>query len=127
MDPNGSQWIPLDPTGSRDPLFPPWINVSKTAAQIFFSQVTIPRINITMDGQKIKVVKSFKCLDFTWTSKLSLKPTIDKCVENVQKSFIKLKWLRAGNTLITAVLRTSFFAYSFPHFAWLFPKHTKKH
>ena len=97
------------------------INVSKTVAQIFFSQVTIPRINITMDGQKIKVVKSFKYLGFTWTSKLSLKPTIDKCVENVQKFFMKLKWLRAGNTLTTAVLRTCFFAYSFPHFAWLFP------
>ena len=67
------------------------INVSKTVAQIFFSQVTIPRIHITMDGQTIKVVKSFKCLGFTWTSKLSLKPTIDKCVENIQKSFIKLK------------------------------------
>ena len=67
------------------------INVSKTVAQIFFSQDTIPRINITMDGQKIKVVKSFKYLGFTWTSKLSLKPTIDKCVENIQKSFIKLE------------------------------------
>ena len=96
------------------------INVSKTVAQIFFSQATIPRINITMDGQKIKVVKSFKYLGFTWTSKLSLKPTIDKCVENIQKSFIKLKWLRADNTLTTAVLRTCFFAKSFPHFAWLF-------
>ena len=39
------------------------INVSKTVAQIFFWQVTIPRINIIMDGQKIKVVKSFKYLD----------------------------------------------------------------
>ena len=96
------------------------INVSKTVAQIFFSQVTIPRINVTMDGQQIKLAKSFKYLAFTWTSKLSLKPTIDKCVENIQKSFIKLKWLRARNTLTTAVLRTCFFAYSFPHFAWLF-------
>ena len=74
-----------------------------------------------MDGQKIRVVKSFKYLAFTWTSKLSLKPTIDKCVENIQKSFIKLKWFRAGNTLTTAVMRTCFFAYSFSHFAWLFP------
>ena len=70
-----------------------------------------------MDGHTIEVVKSFKYLGFTWTSKLSLKPTIDKCVENIQKSFIKLNWLRAG----TAVLRTCFFAYSFPHFAWLLP------
>ena len=50
-----------------------------------------------------------------------MKPTIDKCVENVQKSFIKLNWLRAGGVLSKAVLRTYFFAYSFPHFAWLFP------
>ncbi|CAF1078909.1 unnamed protein product [Rotaria magnacalcarata] len=44
------------------------INVSKTVTQIFFSQVTIPQINITMDGQKIESVKSFKYLGFTWTS-----------------------------------------------------------
>ena len=99
------------------------INISKTEAQIFFSQVTIP----TMDGQKIKIVKSFKYLPFIWTSKLSLKPTIDKCVENIQKSFIKLKWLKAGNTPTTPVFTTSFFAYSFPHFAWLFPLLPKTH
>ena len=93
------------------------INVSKTVAQVFFSQVRIPQINIKMDRHKIEVVNSFKYLGFTWTSKLSLKPTIDKSVDNIQKSFIKLKWLRAGGTLITAVLRTCFFAYSFPHFA----------
>ena len=96
-------------------------NVSKTVAQVFFSQVKIPQINITMDGHKIEVVNSFKYLGFTWTSKLSRKSAIDKCVDNIQKPFIKLKWLRAGGTLTTAVLRTCFFTYSFPHFAWLFP------
>ena len=97
------------------------INVSKTVAQVSFSQVRIPQINITMDGHKIEVVNSFKYLGFTWTSKLSLKLTIDKCVDDIQKSFIKLTWLRAGGILTTAVLRTCFFIYSFPHFAWLFP------
>ena len=97
------------------------INISKIVAQVFFSQVRIPQINITMDEHTIEVVKSFKYLGFTWTSKLSLKPTIDKCVENIQKSFIKLNWLRAGGVLSKAVLRTCFFAYSFPDFAWLFP------
>ena len=63
----------------------------------------------------------------TWTSRPSMKPTIDKCVENIQKTFIKLKWLRAGNTITTTVLRTCFFVYSFPHFAWLFPLLPKTH
>src|SRR5690242_10949988 len=27
MDPNRSQWIPMDPNGSRDPLFPPCCNL----------------------------------------------------------------------------------------------------
>ncbi|CAF2105169.1 unnamed protein product [Rotaria magnacalcarata] len=41
------------------------ININKTVAQIFFFQVTIPQIHITMDGHTIEVVKSFKYLGFT--------------------------------------------------------------
>ena len=41
------------------------INVSKTVAPVFFSQVRIPQINITMDRHKIEVLNSFKYLGFT--------------------------------------------------------------
>ncbi len=97
------------------------INVSKTVAQLFYTQVRKPIVNITMAGQKIELVSEFKYLGFTWTSKLSLKPTIDKCMSNIQRSLGKLKWLRGGRTVSTEVLRQCFFAYTFPHFAWLFP------
>ena len=55
------------------------------------------------------------------SSKLSLKPTVDRCLQNVQSSLSKLKWLRSGKILAEDVLRTCFFAYTFPHFAWIFP------
>jgi hypothetical protein len=97
------------------------INVSKTVAQLFYSQVKMPEVNITMNGQRIELVKEFKYLGFTWTSKLSLKPTVEKSLENIQRSFAKLRWLRGGKTVSKTVLRQCFFAYSFPHFAWLFP------
>ena len=97
------------------------INVGKTVAQIFYSQVKQPTVEIYMLGQKLEVVNSFKYLGFTWTSKLSLKPTVNRCLENIQKSLGKLKWLRSGKTVSKSVLRKCFFAYTFPHFAWIFP------
>ena len=52
--------------------------------------------------------------------KLSLKPTVDKCIGNIQRSLGKLKWLKSGREVSSEVLRQCFFAYTFPHFAWLF-------
>ena len=72
-----------------------------------------------MDGQKLDLVNEFKYLGFTWTHKLSLKPTIDKTLENIQRTFTKLKWMKSGRTLSKDTLRRCFFAYSFPHFAWI--------
>jgi hypothetical protein len=46
---------------------------------------------------------------------------VDKCLENIQKSFIKLKWLNRNGDISKQVSRTCFFAYSFPFFTWLFP------
>ncbi|CAF4157481.1 unnamed protein product, partial [Rotaria magnacalcarata] len=63
------------------------VNVSKTVAQIFHSQVQNPIINVFMDGKKLEVVKEFKYLGFAWTNKMSLKPTIDKTLENIQRTF----------------------------------------
>ncbi|CAF4917061.1 unnamed protein product [Rotaria socialis] len=96
------------------------VNVSKTVAQIFHSQVQNP-INVFMDGKKLEVVKEFKYLGFAWTNKMSLKPTIDKTLENIQRTFSKLRWMKGDKTVSTDVLRRCFFAYSFPYFAWMFP------
>ena len=74
-----------------------------------------------MENHKVEVVKEFKYLGFVWTSKMSLKPTIDKALENIQRTYIKLKWMKGGRTLSKEVLRKCFFAYSFPYFSWIFP------
>jgi hypothetical protein len=97
------------------------INVSKTVAQIFHTQVERPALSITMNAEKIEIVKEFKYLGFTWTDKLSLRPTVERCIGNIQRSLGKLKWLKSGRSMSTKALRQCFFAYTFPHFAWLFP------
>ena len=97
------------------------INISKTVVQLFHSQVNKPSINVTMNNKQIEVVDEFKYLGFTWTDKLSLRPTIEKCIGNIQRSLVKLKWLKSGRNMSTTALRQCFFAYTFPHFAWIFP------
>ncbi len=97
------------------------VNVGKTVAQLFYSQIRKPTIDIHMLGHRISFVDAFKYLGFTWTSKLSLKPTINRCLANIDRSLGKLKWLRSGRTLSKEVLRKCFFAYIFPHFSWIFP------
>ena len=98
------------------------INLSKTVVQVFHSQVEYPVVNrMYMEGQRLELVNEFKYLGFTWTSKMSLKPTINKTLENIQRTFGKLRWMKGGKTLSKEVLRTCFFAYSFPYFAWIFP------
>ena len=97
------------------------INVQKTVAQLFYKQIKRPEIKIHMEGHQLEMVNTFKYLGFTWTSKMSLKPTIDLCLEKVEKALAKLKWLNKGRTISVHVLRKCFFAYVFPHFAWIFP------
>ena len=97
------------------------INVQKTVGQIFYSQVECPKMKIQMRGQELEIVNKFKYLGFTWTSKMSLKPTIDHCLEKVEKALSKLKWLRKGRKISIPVLRQCLFAYIFPHLAWIFP------
>ena len=97
------------------------INISKTVVQIFHSQVQNPLVDVYMQGQRLELVKEFKYLGFTWTNKMSLKPTIDRILENIQKTFTKLRWMKGGKRLSKDVLRRCFFAYSFPFFAWIFP------
>jgi hypothetical protein len=92
------------------------INISKTVLQIFHAQVKQPEVEIKMNNSKLETVRSFKYLGFTWTDKMSLKPTVDKCLDNVNRSYSKLKWLQRNKNISTQVLRTCFFAYSFPFF-----------
>ena len=97
------------------------VNLSKTVVQVFHSQVKHIIVDVYMEGRRLNLVKEFKYLGFTWTNKMSSKPTIDRTLENIQRTFSKLKWMKGGRTLSTDVLRKCFFAYSFPYFAWLFP------
>lgn len=97
------------------------INIDKTVAQLFYTQIKKPEVTVKMNGQKLGCVNQFKYLGFTWSSKLSLKPTVDRAISNIQKSLGKLKWLKTSRCISTKALRQCFFAYTFPHFAWLFP------
>ncbi len=47
-----------------------------------------------MNTEKIVLINEFKSLGFTWINKLSLKPTLDRCIGNIQESLGKLGWLR---------------------------------
>ena len=74
-----------------------------------------------MQEKKLEIVNTFKYLGFTWSSKMSLKPTVDHCLEKTEKALAKLKWLKKGRKVSVQVLRQCFFAYVFPHLAWIFP------
>ena len=67
------------------------INISRIVVQIFHSQAQNPIVDVYMRGQRLELVKKFKYLGFTWTNKMSLKPTIDRILENIQKTFTKLR------------------------------------
>ena len=97
------------------------INVQKTVGQLFYTQIEQPKIEVRMEEQVLEIANSFKYLGFTWTNKLSLKPTIDLCLEKVKKAIVKLNWLNKGRIMSTSVLRQCLFAYVFPHLAWIFP------
>ncbi len=79
------------------------------------------RVNIEMNEKKIELVNECKYLGFTWTNKLSLKSTIDRCIGNIQRSLGELRWLRTRWYISTKAFRQCFFAYIFPQFGWLFP------
>ncbi|CAF3327633.1 unnamed protein product, partial [Rotaria socialis] len=72
------------------------VNFSKTVVQVFHSQVQSSVVDIYMEGKKLEVVKEFKYLGLAWTNKMSLKPTIDKTLENIQGTFSKLRWMKRG-------------------------------
>ena len=97
------------------------VNVTKTVVQVFHSQVKKPQIDIKMNNCPLESVKLFKYLGFTWSDKMSLRPTVDKCLLNIQNSYSKLKWINRSNHISKQTLRTCFFAYSFPFFTWIFP------
>ncbi|CAM4967814.1 unnamed protein product [Rotaria socialis] len=60
-----------------------------------------------MDGKQLDCVRSFKYLGFEWTDKLSLAPTVDRCIEKIKSSYIKLKWLKRNKHITTKCLSSS--------------------
>ena len=74
-----------------------------------------------MQKHKVEFVEIFKYLGFTWTSKLSLRPTVDQSLEKTEKALAKLKWLNKDGKVSVQALRQCLFAYVFPHLACLFP------
>jgi hypothetical protein len=58
-----------------------------------------------MNGVKIELVREFKYIGFTWTDKLSLKPTVNKCIENIRRSLEKIRWLESGRNMFSKVFR----------------------
>ena len=97
------------------------INISKTVAQVFYTQIKKPVVKVEMNGQQIEIVKEFKYLGFTWTSKLSLKPTINRCLANIQKSLAKLRWLKTKRYMSTHALRQCFFCLHISTFCLVVP------
>ena len=85
------------------------INVSKTVPQLFHTQVKRSVVNVTMNGEKTELVKEFKYLGFTCTDRLSLKPAVEKCIGNIQRSMVKLRWLKTGRSMSSKLLRQCFF------------------
>ncbi len=72
------------------------INVQKSVGQVFYRQLERPEMKIYMNGQELEIVDKFKYLGFIWTSKMSLEPTIDSCLEKVEKALVKPKWMKKG-------------------------------
>jgi hypothetical protein len=72
-------------------------------------------------AKKAESVKELNYLGFTWTDRLSLKQKTESCIGHIQRSLCKLKWLKFGHSISSKVIRQCFFAYTFPHFVWLFP------
>ncbi len=97
------------------------INVAKTVVQLFHDQVIRPNTHIHMGENLLENVRAFNYLGIYWIDKLFLAPTVIQSPEKIQKSYIKLKWLKRNRYITTKVLRTCFFSYSFPFFVWLFP------
>ena len=74
-----------------------------------------------MQDHKVEIAETFKYLSFTWTSKLSLRPTVDQSLEKTEKALAKLRWLNKGGKVLVQALKQRLFVYVFPHLAWLFP------
>jgi hypothetical protein len=79
-----------------------------------------------MEGQKLELVKEFQYLGFIWTSKMYLKPTINRILEYIQKSFSKLRWMEVEKPLLKEVLRRCFLPTAFHVLRGYFPKAQKE-
>jgi hypothetical protein len=76
-------------------------------------------------AKKAESVKELNYLGFTWTNRLSLKPTTESCIGNIQRSLGKLNWLEFGGSISSKVIRQCFFAYTIPHSVWVSPSSSR--
>ncbi len=83
----------------------------------FHSPVQVLGVNANINGQTLQIVRELKYLGFTWTNKMPLKTTINKTLENIQRTFSESRWITGGKVLSNDVLRKGFWADSFLHFA----------
>lgn len=75
------------------------VNVTKTVVQVFRTQMKRPQIDILMNNCPLDSVQMFKYLGFTWSDKMSLRPTVDKCLLSIQNSYSKLKWINKSKNI----------------------------
>jgi hypothetical protein len=99
------------------------INISKSVYQVFHTQVTLHSLTILMNNTPLQCVNDFKYLGYTWTSKLSMRKSVANCLEKVQRSYTKLKWLKYSKVVSISVLRRCFFAWLFCFFPFLPSSH----
>ena len=51
---------------------------------------------------------------------MSLRPTIDKILENIQETYCELRWMRSGKAMFMDSAKC-FSIHSFSYFAWIVP------
>ena len=81
------------------------INVQKTVGQVFCTQLERPKIKVYMQDHKVEIAEAFKSLGFTWTSKLSLRPTVDQSLKKIEKTLAKLRRLNKGGKVSVQALK----------------------
>ncbi len=67
------------------------INVSKLVYQVFYSQINLRFLIVTMNNIPLEYVNDFEYLGYNWTSKLFMRKTVENCFEKVQRLYTKLK------------------------------------
>lgn len=70
-------------------------------AQLFCTQIKKAKSKQRNKRRKNCIVDELKYVGFTRINKLSLKPTVNRCVNNRQKLLGQLKWLKTEQCVST--------------------------